>query len=69
MSIYLERCDICRDYKPVLLFREGKSTLAICLRCAYTIGKAEIKRDKVVTMESEDSVAKISRVIDELMKD
>lgn len=65
MSIYLERCDICREYKPVMKIKEGKETLSLCLRCAYLLGR----KIWLVATHAErmaDGLEKIAKVIDEI---
>ena len=65
MSIYFERCDLCRDYRPILTFREGRTVLSLCLRCAYLTGKLKFSTPAVATVK-EDKLSKISRVLDEI---
>lgn len=68
MSIYLERCEVCRDYKPVFLFKEGKSSIRICLRCAYILGKMRVEGSLVAGRATERRDTAISKVIDEISK-
>lgn len=65
MSIYFERCDLCRDYRPVLSFREGRTVLNLCLRCAYLTGRLRFTTTAMNT-EKEDKLSKISKVLDEI---
>lgn len=65
MSIYLERCDICREYRPVILRKEGRSVINICIRCAYLLGKIRLEtRDK--TSETSEKESPISKVMKEI---
>jgi len=67
MSLYLERCELCRDYRPLLIFQEGKVAIRLCLRCAYLTGRLKLRAKESSHKDAQED--KFSKIIDELIEE